>query len=174
MTYLGFCFGADGYSFLPRKLTKEDEILLSRIFDTADEDGKGYLSREDLKVALVELFGYKPTKMETNQLLEKYGDKYDSSNCKVLSKEQFMASMMEKMVKRDEDEEIRQTFLAFDMQCHGFLTVEDLKKVFSQVAPSLPAQSIHSSFRELDRDGDGRISYKDFNFMMKYNAADHI
>ena len=26
--------------------------------------------------------------------------------------------------------------------------------------------------REIDRDGDGRISYKDFEFMMKYNIDD--
>lgn len=29
-------------------------------------------------------------------------------------------------------------------------------------------------FRELDRDGDGRISYKDFDFMMKYDTKSHL
>jgi len=29
-------------------------------------------------------------------------------------------------------------------------------------------------YRELDRDGDRRVSYKDFEFMMKYNLTDHI
>ena len=29
-------------------------------------------------------------------------------------------------------------------------------------------------FRELDRDGDGRVSYKDFDFMMKYDVGSHI
>ena len=30
---------------------------------------------------------------------------------------------------------------------HGFLTVEDLKKVFSKVAPHIPVQAVHSAFR---------------------------
>ena len=29
--------------------------------------------------------------------------------------------------------------------------------------------AIISLFRELDRDGDGRVSYKDFDFMMKFD-----
>ena len=29
-------------------------------------------------------------------------------------------------------------------------------------------------FREIDQDGDGRISYKDFEYVMKYNTTDHI
>ena len=27
-------------------------------------------------------------------------------------------------------------------------------------------------YREIDRDGDGRVSYKDFEFMMKFNCTD--
>ncbi|XP_030414807.1 EF-hand calcium-binding domain-containing protein 11 [Gopherus evgoodei] len=33
-----------------------------RVFEACDEDKKGYLSREDFKVAVVMLFGYKPSK----------------------------------------------------------------------------------------------------------------
>ena len=29
--------------------------------------------------------------------------------------------------------------------------------------------SLFLFFRELDRDGDGRVSYKDFDFMMKFD-----
>jgi len=30
------------------------------------------------------------------------------------------------------------------------------------------------SISELDRDGDGRISFKDFDFAMKYNVSNHF
>ncbi|XP_073205507.1 EF-hand calcium-binding domain-containing protein 11 isoform X2 [Lepidochelys kempii] len=36
-----------------------------RVFEACDEDKKGYLSREDFKVAVVMLFGYKPSKICT-------------------------------------------------------------------------------------------------------------
>ena len=52
--------------------------------------------------------------------------------------------------------------------------VEDFKKAVSHIAPHLPTHTIELSFRELDRDGDRRVSYKDFEFMMKYNLTDHI
>lgn len=34
-----------------------------QVFLEADEDLKGYLNTEDLKVAMVSLFGYKPSKV---------------------------------------------------------------------------------------------------------------
>nr|XP_060612882.1 EF-hand calcium-binding domain-containing protein 11 isoform X3 [Anolis sagrei ordinatus] len=40
-----------------------------KVFEACDEDKKGYLSREDYKVAVVMLFGYKPSKMEVNSAM---------------------------------------------------------------------------------------------------------
>nr|KAG5694597.1 hypothetical protein BaRGS_015010 [Batillaria attramentaria] len=82
---------------------------------------------------------------------------------------QFVEAVTPKLINRDEDDEIRQTFMAFDTHCKGFLTVDDLKKVFSQVAPRLSVHHLEMIFRELDRDGDGRVSYKDFDFLMKFD-----
>lgn len=171
--FTGFDLGGSGYTRLNRNITKEEETLLANIFHTADENQKGYLTKDDIKVAVVELLGYKPTKYEVSQILDNYGEQIEESE-HGLSLEKFILAMSEKLTKRDIDEEIRHTFMAFDMQCHGFLTVEDLKKVFSRVAPHIPAPSVHSAFREMDQDGDGRISYKDFEYVMKYNTTYHI
>ncbi|MBZ3882560.1 EF-hand calcium-binding domain-containing protein 11, partial [Sciurus carolinensis] len=38
-------------------------------FKACDEDNKGYLSREDFKVAFVMLFGYKPSKIEADSVM---------------------------------------------------------------------------------------------------------
>ncbi|XP_060564366.1 EF-hand calcium-binding domain-containing protein 11-like isoform X1 [Ruditapes philippinarum] len=144
-----------------------------QVFHEADEGQKGYLSRSDLKVAIVELLGYKPTKFEINHLLQTHGEDIDNLT-KGMTLEKFVSSMCEKLVSQDEDEDIRHTFMAFDVQCRGFLTLDDVKKVFSKVAPHVPEQTVHSAFREIDQDGDGRVSYKDFEFLMKYNTDDHI
>ncbi|VDI61210.1 Hypothetical predicted protein [Mytilus galloprovincialis] len=110
--------------------------------------------------------------LETDQLILKFGEDIYGSRCMKLAK--FMDAMSEKLMKSDEDQDIRHTFMAFDSQCRGFLTVEDFKKAVGHVAPHLPMHAVDLSFRELDRDGDGRVSYKDFEFMMKYNLAEHI
>ncbi|XP_045165954.2 EF-hand calcium-binding domain-containing protein 11-like isoform X2 [Mercenaria mercenaria] len=135
----GFSLGPVGYTHLKRNITKEEESLCVKIFHGADEGRKGYLSRTDLKVAMVELLGYKPTKFEVNHLLQTYGEDIDDQ-----------------------------------VKGRGFLTLDDVKKVFSKVAPHVPEQTVHSAFREIDQDGDGRVSYKDFEFLMKYNTDDHI
>ncbi|XP_060128350.1 EF-hand calcium-binding domain-containing protein 11 isoform X5 [Zootoca vivipara] len=38
-----------------------------KAFEACDEDNKGYLNREDYKVAVVMLFGYKPSKQQTRK-----------------------------------------------------------------------------------------------------------
>ncbi|XP_052057513.1 EF-hand calcium-binding domain-containing protein 11-like [Mytilus californianus] len=169
---LNFNLKEYGYQNFPRSLTKKDKQLLSSVFHEADDGNKGFLTREDVKMAVAEIFGYKPSKLETDQVILKFGEDIYGSRCMKLAK--FLDAMSEKLMKSDEDEDIRHTFMAFDSQCRGFLTVEDFKKAVGHVAPHLPMHAVELSFRELDRDGDGRVSYKDFEFMMKYNLAEHI
>jgi len=141
--------------------------LLKTIFAESDQR-KGFLNRTDFKLATISLLGYKPSTYEANQVLSKYGHT-DAEGNLVLNQGEFIDAMTPKLINKDEDEEIRQTFLAFDSHCKGFLTIEDLKKVFCVIAPHLGVHHIESAFRELDRDGDGRVSYKDFDFMMKFD-----
>ncbi|XP_050407388.1 EF-hand calcium-binding domain-containing protein 11 [Patella vulgata] len=169
-TRLGFNFNNTGYNNINRSINQGELLLLRRTFNECDSNHKGFLTREDLKIAVITLFGYKPTKYEANKILEKYGENIESGDEKALGSNKFIEAMTPYMIKRDEDEEIRHTFLAFDAQCKGFLIFEDLQKVVHQVAPNLPCHVIETTFKELDRDGDKRVSYKDFDFMMKYGT----
>ncbi|XP_069116140.1 EF-hand calcium-binding domain-containing protein 11-like [Argopecten irradians] len=164
----GFDLGQYGYRTMPKDLTKEEKRLLSSVFYEVDVGGKGFLNREDLKIAVTEIFGYKPSTMEADHLMQSFGDRTG------LTLPNFLAAMTEKISKADQDGEIRHTFMAFDSQCRGFLTAEDLEKAVSCVAPHIPNHRIQATFRELDRDGDGRVSYKDFDSMMKYNTSEHL
>jgi Ca2+-binding EF-hand superfamily protein len=158
-----------------RKITEEVKSAILTTFYQSDSGHKGYLTCQDVKVAILALFGYKPTKVEVNRLLQNETVTLkDGSTVHGLTLDRFVSIMSSKMTARDEDEHIRQMFLAFDMQCRGFVTCDDLKKVFSIIAPHMPVDGIKSAFRELDRDGDGRVSYKDFDFAMKYNTENHF
>ncbi|KAL8588775.1 hypothetical protein ACOMHN_035271 [Nucella lapillus] len=167
-TALGFRLTGMGYSHLVRSLTKCEQSLLRKIFTEADEGGKGFLARADLKIAVISLLGYKPSKYEANQILEKYGHTLEDETL-ALNLGEFVEAMTPKLISGDEDDDIRQTFMAFDTHCKGFLTVDDLKKVFAQLAPHMGHHRIEAMFKELDRDGDGRVSYRDFDFMMKFD-----
>ncbi|XP_052827602.1 EF-hand calcium-binding domain-containing protein 11 isoform X2 [Octopus bimaculoides] len=105
---------------------------------------------------------------ETDRIMQAYSDEFSEEMG--LTLESFIKAMTPKMAARDENEEIRLTFMAFDFSCHGFITIADLKKVFKEVAPKFPEENIEVIFREVDQDGDGRVSFKDFEFMMKYDS----
>ncbi|XP_069064268.1 EF-hand calcium-binding domain-containing protein 11 isoform X2 [Pleurodeles waltl] len=52
-----------------RRRVGTDTNRLVEVFHICDEDKKGFLSREDLKVAVVMLFGYKPSKAEVDSMI---------------------------------------------------------------------------------------------------------
>nr|KAF6484147.1 EF-hand calcium binding domain 11 [Rousettus aegyptiacus] len=133
------------------------------VFKACDEDNKGYLSREDFKVAVVMLFGYKPSKIEADSVMSSLNP--DASG---LSLEEFLNFVKKKKELQLYRNEIRHIFTAFDRHYRGYLTLEDFQKAFKQVAPKLPERIILEVFREVDQDSDGHVSFKDFEYAMKY------
>lgn len=140
--------------------------LYSRVFEDSDDGHKGYLSRTDLKVAMVSLFGYKPCKYTVDELM-------GTLQCG-MSKETFIALMTQKMAAVDKDEETREMFRAFDRESKGFLTVDDLCHATSKVAAGFPIHRIYLAFQDIDGDKDGRISFRDFEWMMKHGDEDEL
>ncbi|NXL88474.1 EFC11 protein, partial [Alectura lathami] len=134
-----------------------------QVFEACDEDNKGYLSREDFKVAVVMLFGYKPSKVEVDLVMSSVSPE----NSGILF-EKFLNVMSAKKSAQLHSHETREIFTAFDVQDRGFLTFEDFKKTFNSVSPKLSERIIVEAFREVDQDSDGHISFKEFESAMKY------
>ncbi|XP_028573673.1 EF-hand calcium-binding domain-containing protein 11 isoform X2 [Podarcis muralis] len=137
--------------------------LCLKAFEACDEDHKGYLNREDYKVAVVMLFGYKPSKVEVDSVMASV-----KQNQSGVSLEEFLNLMSTKKAAHFYQSEVRQLFTAFDRQCRGYLSLEDFRKAFSVVAPKLPERTVVEAFREVDQDSDGHISFKDFESAMNY------
>ena len=98
--------------------TPELQRLCCDVFKFADEGGKGYLCREDYKVAVVALLGYKPSLVEVNSL---WGRGQNASQG--LSVEQFTEAMIPRLRGREKEQLTRDVFLAFDRRCQGFLSL---------------------------------------------------
>ncbi|XP_062824468.1 EF-hand calcium-binding domain-containing protein 11 isoform X4 [Anolis carolinensis] len=88
------------------------------------------------------LFGYKPSKAEVNSVMASV-----KQNQSGISLEEFHKFMSRKKSDHFYHNEVRQLFTAFDRQCKGFLSLEDLKKAFNIVAPKLPERTIVEVFR---------------------------
>lgn len=150
-----------------------DEAALKRdcerAFRDADEGQKGYLSPEDYKVAVVSLLGYKPSKYEIETVFKaQQSDQKLPKESFKLDKAAFVTLMYGRMTQQDSDELIRQIFLSFDAHCQGFVTLENCKQAFRQVAPHIRDAQVELFFAEVDSNGDGRVSYRDFDIMMKH------
>jgi Ca2+-binding EF-hand superfamily protein len=143
----------------------DEEQHILEVFSHVDHEGKGYLTRQELKLAIVELFGYKPSKYEVNEILSK-----ESNISTGISRELFSNIMKAKLASKDPNDEIRQLFLACDTRCRGFITFEDAKSIFKQTAPFVKHFDLQRMFEEVDRDNDGRVSYRDFEHMMKFST----
>lgn len=142
-----------------RRLRKDCE----EAFKAADEGNKGYLTPEDYKVTILSLFGYKPSKYEVGTVW--------SANCgnSGLTKDKFISLVVQRIKQQDKDGMARQVFLAFDVRCQGFVTEEDCLRAFQSVAPHLAKDRVPAVFREVDQNGDGRVSYRDFQLMMTHS-----
>ena len=139
-------------------------------FEAADNDRKGYLTAEDYKVAILSLFGYKPSKYEVDAV---WRDKIGTSDGSQagLTKEQFVSLAAGRIIRGDNEAFTRQVFTAFDVACRGFIQREDCLRAFRTVAPRLVAsERVPDLFREADLNDDGRVSYRDFEIMMRHNV----
>uniref|UniRef100_A0A8C1GEY1 EF-hand calcium binding domain 11 n=1 Tax=Cyprinus carpio TaxID=7962 RepID=A0A8C1GEY1_CYPCA len=149
-----------------REINNAERNKMELVFHQCDMGKKGYLSREDLKIAVVMLFGYKPSKSETNILMEN-----GAADCPGIPLERFVSLMGRKMSAEDPYEKTRQIFSAFDVHCRGFLKLDDFKSIFKRVAPRLPERTVLEAFRYADQDSDGHISFKDFENVISYGLA---
>nr|XP_011715566.1 EF-hand calcium-binding domain-containing protein 11 isoform X5 [Macaca nemestrina] len=111
------------------------------VFKACDEDHKGYLSREDFKIAVVMLFGYKPSKIEVDSVMSSV-----NPNTSGILLEGFLNIVRKKKEAQRYRNEVRHIFTAFDTYYRGFLTLEDFKKAFRQVAPKLPERTVLEVF----------------------------
>lgn len=129
---------------------------------------KAYLSKEDYKVAAISLLGYKPTSRDAEEVWLTAKDKAHQLGAKFrgICREQFQDVMLKKMAALDDTELIHRMFMAFDVECKGFLTYKDCLRAFCEVLPHIQAKVVEEMFSEVDLDGDGRISYADFEIML--------
>lgn len=153
--------------------TKSNVKLFERAFHFADKSEKGYLDGHAVKVAYLCIYGYKPSKQELTDLLDSYGkeikinEKENLKKEKVIYKQDFLNIINNRINFQDKDDEIREIFQCFDQNSKGFLDIEDFIHAYHLKFKHLNEIKAAQYFREIDTDNDGRISYRDFQLMMR-------
>ncbi|XP_054682580.1 EF-hand calcium-binding domain-containing protein 11 [Grus americana] len=130
---------------------------METFFEACDENNRGYLGREEFKVTVLMLFGYKPSKVKVDSVMSSMDclcsmDLYPwHASAIALEKSMFLFSAKN-----------------HEMADRRFLTFENFKKALSSASPKLSERIIVEAFREVNQNSDGHISFKEFESAMKY------
>ncbi|EKX43682.1 hypothetical protein GUITHDRAFT_110482 [Guillardia theta CCMP2712] len=129
------------------------------IFHKYDEDQDGFLDLHQTKLGVINLFGYKPSPYE---LLRLFGEK--TMQEEQIGWDVFYDAMLRRKIDIGSSsvDEVRQAFKAFDRRSAGFLTLDDVKHAFREVAPHISERLIEEIFFEFDEDRDGRLNFTQF------------
>jgi len=142
---------------------ENDEKHIQMIFDRVDADGDGFLTRDEVKQALLSVNCSEDVEELADEIMMHSGD-----NKKVSFKE-FRDSMLEQMLLNDEFK-IRAIFNALDENNDGFISPHE----FVQCIPGAKVhdegvQDIVQAFKDADENHDGLLSYDEFKTILSEN-----
>ncbi|KAJ1618199.1 hypothetical protein T492DRAFT_1094649 [Pavlovales sp. CCMP2436] len=152
--------------FQYRAVDEEMMRAIGEAFRAYDGEGRGALTRHGLKCAMTALMGMPPAPLELNAILPKRGSADEPEP--TLDADAFAQAMCERLCAVDETDVIRQTFRAFDTAYKGYVTYVDFAHAFALSAPHIPAETLRLVFDEVDTDRNGKVSWAEFERMMKF------
>ena len=134
-------------------------------FTLLDTSNKGYLSRHDLKCAVILLLGYTPSRLETAALLTTAGC---LSAADRLTADRFVPLLARRIAQQDTLQCYQQLFAAFDAEGRGFIRRDDFLRVCERVtvAGAVDRAMLGELFDVCDVDGDGLVAYWEFDRLM--------
>lgn len=149
-----------------RQLSDEHTRALRDIFRTLDADNDGMLSIEDLKDGLA-MAGVTEDVPDLEQIV----DGLDLNGTGCVDYTEFLAAAVDRESFLNEDICMK-AFNIFDVDGDGKINRHDLRKVLDKGSYQRElAANREELLRDVDRDGNGSINFKDFMHMMKRPTA---
>ncbi|ONM56365.1 Calcium-dependent protein kinase 24 [Zea mays] len=142
-------------------LPMEEIGKFKEMFHTMDKNKDGSLSLEELKEGF--RINDHPVPEEEIKMLLQAGDIHgtDTLDC-----EEFVTVLLH-IKKMSNDEYLPKAFEFFDKDGNGFIEMSELMETLSDGELKPDEQLVNDIIQEVDKDKDGRISYPEFELMMK-------
>ena len=148
-------------------MVKKEEIQEYRnIFEQFDTNSDERLLREELIKGFSHTMSEGEAKEEVNRLM----DHIDNDKNNFIEFEEFLSAFMDKK-KLLKEENIMETFMLFDKDGSGKITLDELKIILtgnSDVKENVWEEMVLS----IDQNSDGEISYREFKQMMNKMISD--
>ena len=80
--------------------------------------------------------------------------------------DEFLVLMQSRVGAGGPEQDLRNAFMEFDKSNTGYITKEDLKKTMVEFDNALTEDECNAMFGEVDLDGDGRITFREFRELM--------
>jgi len=166
------------------ELSEEQLTGIHEAFAIFDAEKNGFIPLKDLKVTyliisakpvgIISLFvcfgqlamralGFEPRRDEINKL----ATIYDKSGTGIISEEDFLNLMSEKISDKGTKEEILKAFRLFDNDQTGRISFKNLKRVAVELGENLTDEELKEMILEADQDNDGEVNQEEFLRIMK-------
>lgn len=149
-------------SYIVHNMVRNEEIEEYRkIFKKFDKNSDGRLSKEELIQGFSETMSEGEAREEIDRLINIID--YDNNN--FIEFEEFLSAFMDKK-KLLKEENLMETFILFDKDRSGKITIDELKVILTGNA--VVSNDVWTRMiSEIDQNKDGEISYSEFKKIMR-------
>ncbi|KAI7731316.1 hypothetical protein M8C21_027140 [Ambrosia artemisiifolia] len=155
-------------SILPEDQLKQ----FQKIFARFDLDKDGSLTHLEV-AALLRSLGLKPSGDQIHKLF----NRMDSDGSGSVEFDELVNSLSSQMMTEDilmNQHQLLEIFKSFDRDGSGFITPAELAKSMTKMGQPLTYRELSQMVRDADTDGDGVISFTEFQGIMARSAADSL
>lgn len=148
---------------LTREFTEQEVLEFRDAFAMFDTDGGGTIETHELKQVMTEL-GDEPTDEEIQEMILMVDENGDGA----IDFDEFITLMRLRMGESGDDNEkkLRDVFNIFDADGSGGIDRDEMRQLMKKLAQSLTEEEISAMMEEVDKDGDGEISFEEFKALM--------
>ena len=151
-------------------ISQEKVPAMRRMFSLMDRDGSGKISKDELK-ELLRSQGYYPSETELETMMEEI----DSDHNGEIDFDEFVSYCAKQRMNRtvsQENRELHDAFSFFDKNGDGFVTAVELRQVMRELGQDISEEQAEQMIAEVDKEGNGRVTYQRFKSMMASDETD--
>ena len=142
---------------IARKLYKENDTKVRKIFESLDDNHNGYIEKKELLAQYKKFF---PGTTERQlKVINKFLESADVNNNGKIDYAEFLTTM-NLGNKEVSEKTLREVFNYYDLNKNGFIEASDIKEIFEDTG--LSDKEVHQLIDDVDFNKDRRLSFDEF------------